>query len=345
MDTFLGIEYNTLWFIVLVLIFTGYAILDGYDFGVGIVHAFLKTDEHRMLAIQSVGPLWDGNKVWLVIGGGSLFAGFPLLYASLFSALYIPFMLFLFFFIMRAISIEFRSKEDSASWRKWWDIAYITSNVALPVLLAVVLANVMLGLPIDSAYNYTGGALFEFLSLYPILVGLLALAIIIWHGGLFLIIKSPDDMNTQISKVIKVAFIGFIALLLVVTFYGFSALPQHVTARISSSWLIIFPISTFILSGMGYWFIQKKSYRVAFVLSSVIIALLLSIAAIGIFPYLLYSTTNELYSITVSNAASSVTTLKIMLTLTAIGLPLLIAYTIIALRVFRGKTSLQYESY
>ncbi|MCB0662458.1 MAG: cytochrome d ubiquinol oxidase subunit II, partial [Saprospiraceae bacterium] len=131
MSTFLGIDYNTWWFLLVGGVFSGYAILDGFDLGAGAWHLFFKKEKSRRIALNAVGPVWDGNEVWLVIAGGALFAGFPEVYATMFSAMYIPFMLFLAFLIFRAVSIEFRSKEEMAWWRKTWDISYSVASIML----------------------------------------------------------------------------------------------------------------------------------------------------------------------------------------------------------------------
>eukprot|EP01035_Chromulina_nebulosa_P062861 gene62861-85973_t len=139
MATFLGLEYSTWWFLVVGATFTGYAILDGFDLGAGAIHLFLNKEESRRIALNAIGPVWDGNEVWLVIGGGALFAGFPAVYAAVFSAFYIPFMLFLMALIFRAISIEFRSKEPMLWWRKMWDVSYCVSSIIIALSLGLVL--------------------------------------------------------------------------------------------------------------------------------------------------------------------------------------------------------------
>lgn len=156
METLFGIDYPTLWFLVVGGLFSGYAILDGFDFGAGAWHLFFKKEKSRRLALNAIGPVWDGNEVWLVIGGGALFAGFPVMYATLFSGMYVPFMLFLLVIIMRAVSIEFRSKEPMLWWRKMWDISYSVSSIMLPFLLGIVLGNVLLGMPLGEGFEYEG---------------------------------------------------------------------------------------------------------------------------------------------------------------------------------------------
>ena len=152
MATLLGLDYPTWWFLVIGALFSGYAILDGFDLGAGALHLFFKEEESRRIALNAVGPVWDGNEVWLVIGGGALFAGFPVLYASLFSGMYIPFMLFLAFLIFRAVSIEFRSKEQMKWWRNLWDVSYCISSAMLALLLGVVLGNVLRGVAIGPGF-------------------------------------------------------------------------------------------------------------------------------------------------------------------------------------------------
>jgi cytochrome d ubiquinol oxidase subunit II len=154
MATFLGIDYPTLWFLVVGALFSGYAILDGFDLGAGAWHLFFKKEESRRIALNAVGPVWDGNEVWLVIGGGALFAGFPVLYASMFSAMYIPFMLFLAVLIFRAVSIEFRSKEKMKWWRNTWDISYSVSSTLMALLLGVVVGNILWGVELGPNHEF-----------------------------------------------------------------------------------------------------------------------------------------------------------------------------------------------
>lgn len=182
METFLGIDYPTLWFLVVGACFSGYAILDGFDLGAGALHLFLKKDESRRIALNAVGPVWDGNEVWLIIGGGTLFAGFPVFYATLLSAMYIPFMLFLLFIILRAVAIEFRSKEEMRWWRQTWDVVYSVSSIMLAVCLGIVLGNVLQGMHLDKNYEFQGHWL-SFFNLYSIFTGLTVLALMTMHGG------------------------------------------------------------------------------------------------------------------------------------------------------------------
>src|SRR5688572_5209694 len=169
-------DWPILWFFLLGLLLTGYAILDGFDLGVGILHPMAKTDEERRIFMNSIGPLWDGNEVWLVTFGGALFAAFPNAYATSFSAFYTPFMLLLFALIFRAVSMEFRSKRPGALWRKFWDMSFFAASVTATFLFGVAVGNSMLGIPIGADQEFTGTTV-DFLRPYPFLVGALAVAV------------------------------------------------------------------------------------------------------------------------------------------------------------------------
>src|SRR6186713_1870570 len=156
MATFLGIDYPTWWFLVIGAVFTGYAILDGFDLGAGALHLFFNKEKSRRIALNAIGPIWDGNEVWLVIGGGALFAGFPVAYAAIFSAFYVPFMVFLVGLIWRGVAIEFRSKEPMLWWRKTWDVVYCAASIIISLSLGLMLGNVVEGLPLNGDHEFAG---------------------------------------------------------------------------------------------------------------------------------------------------------------------------------------------
>src|ERR1035437_6378547 len=169
-------DLNTIWFVLVGVLFFGYALLDGFDFGVGMLHLFTRTDAHRRLMLNSIGPVWDGNEVWLVTGGGALFAAFPNVYATLFSAFYIPFMLLLTALIFRAVSIEFRSKQESPAWRRVWDVGFAVGSFLASLLLGVLVGNLAWGIPLNPEHEYLGGLL-DLLHPYAILVGVTTVAL------------------------------------------------------------------------------------------------------------------------------------------------------------------------
>lgn len=345
METLFGIDYPTWWFLVVGGLFSGYAILDGFDFGAGAWHLFFKKEENRRIALNAVGPVWDGNEVWLVIGGGALFAGFPVLYASLLSSMYVPFMLFLMFIIFRAISIEFRGKESMAWWRKMWDISYSISSVMLAFLLGVVLGNVLQGLAIGPGFEYTGAGFFEFLNPYAIMVGTTTLALFMSHGAIYLLMKTEGRMFAKLTFLLKRGMIFFMVSFGITSLYTLLYVPQLSDTFKSNPAYFLVPLLVFLSIANIPRLANKKRYKQAFLFSSLTISLLLVMVAIELYPTLLLSTVDPAYNLTVYNAASSQKSLSIMLTIAAIGAPLVLAYTIFVYRTFRGKVKLDETSY
>jgi len=345
METFLNIDYPTWWFLVVGALFSGYAILDGFDFGAGAWHLFFRKEVNRRIALNAVGPVWDGNEVWLVIGGGALFAGFPVLYASLFSAMYTPFMLFLAFIILRAVSIEFRSKEKMNWWRKLWDIGYSISSIMLAFLLGVVLGNVLQGLAIDEQHEYRGGHFWEFINIYSIMVGLSTVALFMTHGAIYLLMKTEGLLYEQLKALLKNGIIFFIVSFGITTLYTLLYLPHLTDTFKSDPHLFVIPLLAFLSIANIPRLASKKSYRTAFLFSSLTMSLLLILVAMELYPTLLISTIDPKYNITVYNAASSEKSLSIMLIMAAIGAPLVLTYTVFVYNTFKGKVVIDESSY
>ncbi|GAP70921.1 cytochrome bd-I ubiquinol oxidase subunit 2 apoprotein [Bacteroidales bacterium 6E] len=345
METIFGLDYPTLWFLVVGGLFSGYAILDGFDFGAGAWHLFFNKEESRRIALNAIGPVWDGNEVWLVIGGGALFAGFPVMYATLFSAMYVPFMLFLVFIIFRAVSIEFRSKEEMKWWRKSWDIAYSISSIMLPFLLGVVLGNVLQGLPLDNDFHYVGGPFFEFLNPYSLMVGVTTLALMMTHGAIYLLLKTEGRLYAKLTILLRNGIIFFIVTFTITTLYTLIYIPHLSDEFKNNPELFIVPVLMFLSIANIPRLAHKRKYGQAFLFSSITISLLLILVAIELYPTLLMSTLDPANSITVYNAASSEKSLGIMLTITAIGGPLVLIYMFFVYRTFRGKVKLDDTSY
>ena len=345
METIFGLDYPTLWFLIVGGLFSGYAILDGFDFGAGAWHLFFNKEESRRIALNAVGPVWDGNEVWLVIGGGALFAGFPEMYATLFSSMYVPFMLFLVFIIFRAVSIEFRSKEEMKWWRKSWDIAYSISSIMLPFLLGVVLGNVLQGLPLDKDFHYVGGPFFEFLNPYSLMVGVTTLALMMTHGAIYLLLKTEGRLYAKLTILLRSGIIFFIISFTLTTLYTLIYIPHLSDEFKNNPALFIVPVLMFLSIANLPRLAHKKKYGQAFIFSSITISLLLILVAIELYPTLLMSTLDPANSLTVYNAASSEKSLGIMLTITAIGGPLVLVYMFFVYRTFRGKVKLDETSY
>lgn len=345
MATLFGLDYPTWWFLVVGGLFSGYAILDGFDFGAGAWHLFFKEEHNRRIALNAVGPVWDGNEVWLVIGGGALFAGFPVVYATLLSSMYIPFMLFLVFIIFRAISIEFRSKEKMLWWRKMWDIGYSVSSIMLAFLLGVVLGNVLQGMAIDENYNYQGGGFFEFLNPYAIMTGISTLSLFMAHGAIYLLLKTEGRMFAQLTFLLKRGMIFFMVSFGITTLYTLLYFPHLSDTFKSDPALFIVPLMAFLSIANVPRMANKKKYKAAFLFSALTISFLLVLVAIELYPNMLLSTIDPAFNIDIYKAASSEKSMGIMLIIVAIGGPLVLAYTVFVYRTFKGKVKLDETSY
>jgi len=339
MLTFLGIDYPTWWFLVVGAVFTGYVILDGFDLGAGALHLFFKKDESRKIVLKAIGPVWLGNEVWLVIGGGALFAGFPEVYATVFSAFYIPFMLFLTALILRAIAIEFRSKETMLWWTNPWDIIYSGSSILIALLLGVVLGNVMQGIPINTDFEYVGG-FFNLLNPYALITGVTVVALFMMHGATYLIMKTEKRLHTKLRVLARNTSRFFVISYIALTMATLIYLPQTAEKFRLHPYLFSAPLLTILTIINTRRLLEKGIFFKAFLSSSLTSALLLITVTINLFPNIILSTINPAYNITIYNGASSEKSLGIMLIIAAIGVPLVIAYTIYVFWTFRGKVKM-----
>lgn len=206
-------DLQIIWFILVGVLFSGYAILDGFDLGTGALQLFIKGDENRRLTLNAVGPVWDGNEVWLITGGGALFAAFPYVYASVFSGFYLAFMLLLLTLIFRAVSIEFRSKQPMKWWRRGWDTTFSISSLLAALLIGVAMGNVTKGIPLDDQGNFTGTFL-SLLNPYSVLLGLTTVALFAMHGGIYLLMKTQGSLQEQIKKLLRPCVIIFTVLII-----------------------------------------------------------------------------------------------------------------------------------
>ncbi|MDP3181055.1 MAG: cytochrome d ubiquinol oxidase subunit II [Bacteroidota bacterium] len=344
METFLSIELGTWMFLVIGAVFSGYAILDGFDLGAGTVHLFLKEEESRRKALNAIGPVWDGNEVWLVIGGGTLFAGFPNVYATLLSAFYTPFILFLVLLILRAIAIEFRSKESMLWWRKLWDITYSVSSTLIGFTLGVVLGNVVFGIPIDGNMIYKG-SLLNIFNPYALLTGLTVVTLFALHGSVYLVMKTDDQLSERLAYISKIAGMLFTICYVTLSFATLVYVPHAAEEFKTMPVLFLIPVVTLLLLLNERRLIVKKKYWLAFMTSATLTSLLLVTIAIGLYPNILSSTIDPAFSLTIANSAASQKSLGIILTFVAIGAPLVLIYTLFLFRTFRGKVVLDEMSY
>ncbi len=339
-----GATLATIWFGLVGVLFAGYAILDGFDLGVGALHLFTRKDEHRRVMLNAIGPVWDGNEVWLVTGGGALFAAFPEAYATAFSGFYGAFILLLFALIFRAVSIEFRSKEPWGWWRKAWDIGFAAGSVVAALLIGVAAGNVAWGIPLDNQHEFMG----TFLSLlrpYPLLVGVTTLALFMMHGAIYVVMKTEGELQQQARGWARKTMIVFIVGYVLTTAATLLFAPHMAAQLYAHPWLIVLPV----LNVLAIANIPRELHRGrelrAFLSSSAAMAVLVCLFGVNMFPNLLLSNPSPQNSLNIYNAASSPRTLSTMLYVAAIGMPFVIGYTSIIYWVFRGKVRIEPTSY
>jgi cytochrome d ubiquinol oxidase subunit II len=336
---------NNVWFVLFVGIITGYMILDGFDLGVGILHPFIARDEEaRRLSLNSIGPMWDGNEVWLVLVGGVLFGAFPIAYAALFSGFYTAMMLVLLALILRTVAIEFRGQRESGRWRSSWDVIFCAASAGLALLLGVAFGNIISGVPLDQQGVITIGSVLDLLHPFALLVGATTIAMLAMHGAVYLNLKTEGALQQRAQRALP-RLMGTFAILAVVTVVLMVASDFQPVSAYEQIWPFTFPLGA-LAAFTGVWFSVRRGLEFrAFLCSAAVIALLLFSVGIGLFPNLLISTTNPQYNLTVSNAASASNTLTILLIIAVIGLPFVLLYTGGVYYIFRGKVRLSSESY
>jgi len=331
---------QVIWFALVAVLLVGYAILDGFDLGVGIWHLFVKKDEQRRMLMASIGPYWDGNEVWLLTGGGALFAAFPHVYATVFSGFYLALMLVLFALIMRAVSLEFRGKGQSAAWRRFWDGAFGIGSSVAALLFGVALGNIMRGLPLDAHMEFTG-TFFTLLNPFALLVGVTGFFMLATHGALFMGFKAEGELVALSQRFSGISWVVFLALYVVTGVVSFISQPQLFENYHAAPYLYAVP--GLVLAGIvmtGILATKGESFK-GFLVSSATIALIMLQVAISIFPYLVPALDGPDRSLSIYNASSSDLTLKAMLVIAIIGMPFVLAYNVWVHRAFAGKVSME----
>ena len=334
----------TIWFILIFVLLAGYAILDGFDLGVGALHLLARGERERRISINAIAPVWDGNEVWLLTGGGALFAAFPAVYATVFSAFYMALMLVLFALIFRAVSMEFRGKVDGPGWRTFWDSAFCISSVVLCVLFGVALGNILRGIPISAQGEFTG-SFFALLNPYAILIGVLTLALFTLHGAIYLMGKSEGPMRQRLHAIALKAFWVVIALYLLASIATGMVSPFLLKSMASNPALWLFLAALIVSASYLPAALRLGRARRAFLASSVLVGSMVALAGASLFPRLVPSLTDPAYSLTIHNSSSTQRTLAVMLVIALIGMPLVIGYTAVIYRIFRGKVVLSGDSY
>ncbi len=337
-------DLNLIWFILLGILLAGYAVLDGFDLGVGMLHLLARGDGERRVFVASIGPVWDGNEVWLVTFGGALFAAFPEAYATIFSGFYVVFMLVLLALISRAVSLDFRSKIKSPSWRKTWDVVFCISSASATLLFGVGVGNAMIGVPLDSRGIYAAG-FFNLLGPYAITVGLLAVAMFAMHGSIFLHLKTTGELCDRTYRWTWRTYGVFVLMYLVVTIATWLNVPRAMAPFQSNplAWLVVAVNLAAVIGIPCALSLHRSGW--AFMASCLSICAFILLLGLTLFPNLVTSDPNLENSLTIYNAASSQKTLSIMLVIAVIGMPFVLTYTAIIYWVFRGRIAHGDRSY
>lgn len=339
-----NLDLNLIWFLLVGALFTGYVILDGFDLGVGALHLLTKTDTERRLMINSIGPVWDGNEVWLVTGGGALFAAFPDVYATVFSGFYLAFMLLLLCLIFRAVAIEFRSKYPSKWVRNAWDVSFSVSSMLSSVLIGVAMGNLIQGVQFQRA-EVLDMSLLDLLNPYSIATGLLTLALFMMHGSIYVVLKNEGELQKKARTWFHYSMVFFTLMFIFVSFVTLLYFP-HVTDHFRENvlWLIFPTLGILAIANIPREIYHGRNFM-AFLSSGFAIASLTSLVGAGFFPEMVHCVNNPEWTMTVYNSASSQKTLAIMLVIAIIGVPIVMAYTASIYWIFRGKVKLTKDSY
>jgi len=331
---------NTLWFILITVLFTGFFFLEGFDYGVGILLPFLgKNDDERRSIINTIGPHWDANEVWMIVAGGALFAAFPHVYATLFSGFYLALILLIVVLIVRGVGFEFRSKREARSWRNFWDCMIFFGSLVPSLLWGIVVGNLMRGFAIAQDMNYYGG-LAPLLNPFALITGLVFVCLFTMHGANFLILTSPEAIGKRARKIGLITWIITLVLTVVLVIWTFLTTDILTKPGINGLLPIILAALILIITG---WFIHSGKNGWAFVSGSLVIVLLTLAVFAGLYPRILISSINPEWSLTISNSSSSQYTLRIMTIIAVIFIPIVLAYQGWTYWVFRKRVGAKNE--
>lgn len=338
-------DLQFIWFTIFVILLTGYAILDGFDLGVGMLHLFGRNDYERRVILNSIGPVWDGNEVWLVTAGGALFAGFPNIYATFCSGFYMYIMVLLTGLIFRAVAIEIRSKEPMAWWRWSWDIMFSIASVIISLGLGITLGNLIVGVPLDEYGEFTG-TFRSLLNPYAFLMGITMIALFLMHGSIYLVMKTEGELHDRLRERVNPSIIFFIicyAAVTVTTLIYYPHMTQVVKER--PELFILALINILIIANIPREISKGRDGR-AFLSSCANIISLMGLYGMGTYPNVIRaSNAPDTLSLTIYNSSSSQKTLGILLLIAIIGIPLILSYTFVIYKIFSGKVRLDKTSY
>jgi cytochrome d ubiquinol oxidase subunit II len=325
-------ELTTVWFILIAVLWTGYFVLEGFDFGVGMLMPVLGRGEQgearKRVMLNTIGPVWDGNEVWLLTAGGATFAAFPHWYATMFSGLYLPLLIILVALIVRALGFDYRGKVDDPTWRERWDMAIFLGSAIPALLWGVALTNVVMGLPIDAKKEFTGN-FFTLLNPVGLLGGLTTVALFLTHGAIFIALKTEGDIRHE-ARALAVK-VGVVAAVLAVALL----VSINVSTGSAGSWVAAVVAAIALLAGLFAAFRDREGW--AFIGTFVAIAAAVATLFLALFPDVMPSSTNAAWSLTTTNASSTSYTLTIMTWVAAIFTPIVLLYTSWTYWTFRKR--------
>ncbi len=324
----------TLWFIIIAFLFIGYFVLEGFDFGVGMLMPFLgKNDTQRRIVINTIGPHWDGNEVWLITAGAGMFAAFPGWYATLFSGFYLPLFLLLVGLIIRGVAFEFRSKEEGSRWRKTWDWILFTGSAIPALLWGVAFANFIRGVPINENQNYVGG-FWNLLNPYALVGGLVTVTGFLLIGAVYLTLKTSGELRERSRR--AAIWLWLPAVVVLVIFTIMTYLQTDILTKLGVNPGAV-PIGALLTLLISVYFIRERQEGWAFAMLASSIVLATATAFLLLYPRVLISSLNPAYTLTIFNTASGQTTLRTMTTITLIFLPIVLIYEGWSYWVFRKR--------
>lgn len=345
---------ETLWFWLVAVMIAGYVVFDGFDLGAGALHLLVaKTDRERRMVLRSIGPVWDGNEVWLLAAGGTLYFAFPALYASSFSGFYLPLMIVLWLLILRGIAIEFRNHVEGPVWAPLWDVVFSGASLLLAIFLGAALGNVMRGVPLDANGRFFAPLWTDFgvsgdvgiLDWYTVPVGLAALAALLVHGGAWLAMKTEGELYWRAKRAVLICWWPLALLTAVITLMTWRVQPQVAANLAARPWGYLF--SALAIGGLAGipFYAQRDRMMRAFLHSTAYLVGMLTSAVYGVYPYVLPSNVDPARALTVENAAAPAYGLKVGLAWWIPGMLLVAVYFLYTYRKFAGKVTVEGEGY
>lgn len=329
-------ELSELWFIIIGVVFIGFFFLEGFDFGVGMSTRFLaRNEKERTVLVNTIGPFWDANEVWLLTGGGAIFAAFPNWYATMFSGYYIPLFAVLLCLIGRGVSFEFRRKVDNAKWTKVWDWVIFFGSLLPPFLLGVAFTSMLKGMPIGKDMNMSAGFT-DYINIYSLWGGLTVALLTFLHGLNFITLKTEDELRARsaaLAKKVTFAVLGVLVVFVGLSWFQTDIFKVRLIPELALVVLIV------IVYALTPYFISKKKEGLAFTMTGLGLAFTVSAIFVGLFPRVMVSSLNKAYNLTVYNAASGAYSLKVMTIVVVTVLPFVLGYTIWSYYVFRKRVS------